>query len=50
MTGPENARLAGFARNCVTTGDMTPMAERMMLQIINEMTENKGRQDDWRKQ
>lgn len=39
MTGPECARLAGFARNCVTTGDMTPMAERMMLRILNEMTD-----------
>lgn len=41
MSGPENARLAAFARNCVLNGDMTPMAERMLLRILNDMTESK---------
>lgn len=44
MTGPENARLAAFAHNCVLSGDMTPMAERMLLRTINEMTESKERE------
>lgn len=38
MTGPENARLSAFARDCVEHGDMTPDAERMLLRIISDMT------------
>lgn len=37
MTGPEYARLAAFARDCVQNGDMTPCAERMMLRILSDM-------------
>lgn len=29
-------RIAAFARNCVAHGDMTPMAERMLLKILQE--------------
>lgn len=28
-------RLAAFARDCVEHGDMTPMAERMLLRILD---------------
>lgn len=44
MTGAEHDRITAFARNCVLNGDMTPMAERMLLRILNEMTESKERE------
>lgn len=28
-------RISAFARNCVLHGDMTPMAERMLLKILD---------------
>lgn len=36
-TYPDGLRtkLAAFARNCVEHGDMTPMAERMLIRILD---------------
>ena len=31
-------RLRAFARDCALNGDMTPMAERMLLRFLDEQT------------